>query len=121
MCRAEGNPPPQLRWEMPTNTSWELWDGGTTITIPAAQRVHDGTYRCLAENRYGTGAASIDLVFRGEGCPRWHLVAPSPTPGLAAAVRGWHSTGVSDEEGDGGGITQRCQSRCPAQPHPLSP
>ncbi|XP_049666859.1 intercellular adhesion molecule 3-like isoform X3 [Accipiter gentilis] len=65
MCRAEGNPPPQLRWEMPTNTSWELWDGGTTITIPAAQRVHDGTYRCLAENRYGTGAASIDLVFRG--------------------------------------------------------
>ncbi|KAM9610872.1 intercellular adhesion molecule 4-like isoform 1-T1 [Morphnus guianensis] len=65
MCRAEGNPPPQLRWEMPTDTSWDLWDGGTTITIPAAQRVHNGTYRCLAENRYGAGAASIDLVFRG--------------------------------------------------------
>ncbi|NXS50601.1 VCAM1 protein, partial [Balaeniceps rex] len=64
-CRAEGNPPPRLRWQLPTNTSWELRDGGTTVTIPVAQRVHGGTYRCLAENRYGAGAASVDIVFQG--------------------------------------------------------
>ncbi|NWI29700.1 VCAM1 protein, partial [Sula dactylatra] len=65
MCRAEGNPPPRLRWELPTNASWELRDGGTTVTIPAAQRAHSGTYRCLAENRYGAGAASVDILFQG--------------------------------------------------------
>ncbi|NXV84472.1 ICAM1 protein, partial [Calonectris borealis] len=64
-CRAEGNPPPQLRWELPTNASLELWDGGTTVIIPAAQRAHGGTYRCLAENRYGAGAASVDILFQG--------------------------------------------------------
>ncbi|NXN65250.1 ICAM3 protein, partial [Himantopus himantopus] len=65
MCRAEGNPPPRLRWELPTNASQELRDGGATVTIPAAQRVHSGTYRCLAENRYGTGAASVNILFQG--------------------------------------------------------
>ncbi|KAF1421294.1 Intercellular adhesion molecule 1, partial [Spheniscus humboldti] len=65
MCRAEGNPLPRLRWELPTNASWELRDGSTTVAIPAAQRVHGGTYRCLAENRYGAGTASIDILFRG--------------------------------------------------------
>ncbi|NXO53575.1 VCAM1 protein, partial [Aramus guarauna] len=65
MCRAEGNPTPRLRWELPTNASWELWDGGTAVTIPVGQRMHGGTYRCLAENRYGTGAASIDILFQG--------------------------------------------------------
>ncbi|XP_072704656.1 intercellular adhesion molecule 1-like [Ciconia boyciana] len=72
MCRAEGNPSPRLRWELPTNASWELWDGGTTVTIPAARRAHGGTYRCLAENRYGAGAASIDIVFQGS--PRSPLI-----------------------------------------------
>ncbi|NXQ97209.1 ICAM4 protein, partial [Sagittarius serpentarius] len=55
-----GTPLPRLRWELPANASWELWDGGTAVTIPAAQRAHSGTYRCLAENRYGAGAASVD-------------------------------------------------------------
>ncbi|NXT96487.1 VCAM1 protein, partial [Anhinga rufa] len=64
-CRAEGNPPPRFHWELPTNASWELRDGGATVTIPAAQQAHGGTYRCLAENRYGTGAASIDILFQG--------------------------------------------------------
>ncbi|NXL55058.1 ICAM1 protein, partial [Podilymbus podiceps] len=64
ICRAEGNPPPRLRWELPTNASRQLWDGGTTVTIPAAQRAHGGSYRCLAENRYGTGAASINILFQ---------------------------------------------------------
>ncbi|NXE85595.1 ICAM4 protein, partial [Cochlearius cochlearius] len=64
-CRAEGNPPPQLRWELPTNASRELRDGGTTVTVPAAQRAHGGTYRCLAENRYGAGAATVDILFQG--------------------------------------------------------
>ncbi|NXS67866.1 ICAM3 protein, partial [Pandion haliaetus] len=77
VCRAEGNPPPQLRWELPTNASWELWDGGTTITVPAAQRVHGGTYRCLAENRYGASTASIDLVFQGS--PRSPLIPVAVT------------------------------------------
>ncbi|NWQ92053.1 ICAM4 protein, partial [Burhinus bistriatus] len=62
---AEGNPPPRLRWELPTNASRELRDGGTTVTIPAAYQEHGGTYRCLAENRYGTGAASVDIIFQG--------------------------------------------------------
>ncbi|XP_074023353.1 intercellular adhesion molecule 3-like [Numenius arquata] len=64
-CQAEGNPPPQLRWELPTNASLELGDGGTSVTVPAAQREHGGTYRCLAENRFGTGAASVDVLFQG--------------------------------------------------------
>lgn len=68
-CRAKGNPPPQFGWELPTNTSWELRDGGATVTVPAAQGVHGGTYRCLAKNRYGTGAASVDILFQGEGAP----------------------------------------------------
>lgn len=68
-CRAKGNPPPRFRWELPTNTSWELRDGGATVTVPVAQGVHGGTYRCLAENRYGTGAASVDILFQGEGAP----------------------------------------------------
>lgn len=106
MCRAEGNPPPRLRWELPTNASRELRDGGTTVTIPAAQRAHGGTYRCLAENRYGASAASIKLLFQGEGCLWWHPVTPSPLPGLGATVRGWHRAGVSDGEGDGGGISR---------------
>ncbi|XP_074710819.1 intercellular adhesion molecule 1-like isoform X2 [Strix uralensis] len=65
MCRAEGNPPPRLRWELPTNASWELRDGGATVTIAAAFREHGGTYRCLAENPFGTGAASVNLLFQG--------------------------------------------------------
>ncbi|NWH42743.1 ICAM1 protein, partial [Fregata magnificens] len=65
MCRAEGNPPPQLHWELPTNASWELRDGGTTVAIPAARRAHGGTYRCLADNSYGASAASVDILFRG--------------------------------------------------------
>ncbi|XP_074786048.1 vascular cell adhesion protein 1-like isoform X2 [Athene noctua] len=64
-CRAEGNPPPQLRWDLPTNASWELRDGGATVTVAAALREHGGTYRCLAENPYGTGTASINLLFQG--------------------------------------------------------
>ncbi|XP_075594133.1 intercellular adhesion molecule 4-like [Balearica regulorum gibbericeps] len=64
MCRAEGNPTPRLRWELPIDAGWELQDGGTTVTIPAGQQAHGGTYRCLAENRYGTGAASIDIFFQ---------------------------------------------------------
>ncbi|NWX43248.1 ICAM3 protein, partial [Steatornis caripensis] len=75
-CRAEGNPPPQLRWELPTNASRELRDGGATVTIPVAQQAHGGTYRCLAENRYGTGAASVDILFRG----------PSRSPLVPVAV-----------------------------------
>ncbi|KAM6364744.1 intercellular adhesion molecule 4-like [Pluvialis apricaria] len=71
MCRAEGNPPPWLHWELPTNASLQLRDGGTTVTIPAAQRAHSGTYRCLAKNRFGTGAASVDILFQGE---EWHPV-----------------------------------------------
>ncbi|NXL10397.1 ICAM3 protein, partial [Mesembrinibis cayennensis] len=64
-CRAEGNPSPRFRWELPTNTSRELRDGGATVAIAAAQRAHSGTYRCLAENRYGASAASIDILFQG--------------------------------------------------------
>ncbi|NXX63256.1 ICAM1 protein, partial [Scopus umbretta] len=64
-CQAEGNPPPRLRWELPTNASWELQDSGSTVTVPAAQRAHSGTYRCLAENRYGAGADSVDILFQG--------------------------------------------------------
>ncbi|NXK22055.1 VGFR2 factor, partial [Arenaria interpres] len=64
-CHAEGNPPPRLRWELPANASLELGEGGTSVTILAAQREHGGTYRCLAENRFGTGAASVDVLFQG--------------------------------------------------------
>ncbi|NXT45916.1 VCAM1 protein, partial [Pluvianellus socialis] len=64
-CRAEGNPRPCFRWELPTNASWELRDGSATVIVLAAHRVHAGTYRCLAENSYGTGAASVDVLFQG--------------------------------------------------------
>ncbi|XP_074932189.1 vascular cell adhesion protein 1-like [Phalacrocorax aristotelis] len=83
-CRAEGNPPPRLRWELPTNSSWELWDGGATVTIPAAQREHGGTYRCLAENRYGAGAASIDILFQGSS--RSPVIPIAVTLAVVAAV-----------------------------------
>ncbi|NXX00028.1 VCAM1 protein, partial [Larus smithsonianus] len=64
-CQAEGNPPPRLRWELPARSDWELRDDGATVTLPAARRVHGGTYRCLAQNHYGTGAASVDILFQG--------------------------------------------------------
>ncbi|NXW11273.1 VCAM1 protein, partial [Fregetta grallaria] len=84
MCRAEGNPPPQLRWELPTNASWELQGGGTTVTIPAARRAHGGTYRCLAENRYGAGAASVDILFQGSS--RSPLVPVAVTLAVVTAL-----------------------------------
>ncbi|XP_069737612.1 intercellular adhesion molecule 4-like [Phaenicophaeus curvirostris] len=71
-CRAEGNPPPRLRWELPSNTSLELGGDGAVVTIPAAQREHGGDYRCVATNRYGTGTASVHIAFQGS--PRSPLV-----------------------------------------------
>ncbi|NXK15326.1 ICAM3 protein, partial [Herpetotheres cachinnans] len=65
MCRAKGTPPPWLCWVLPTNASWQLCNISGTVTIPAAQQAHGGTYRCLAKNRCGAGAASIDLLFQG--------------------------------------------------------
>lgn len=130
-CQAEGNPPPRLRWELPARSDWELRDDGATVTLPAARRVHGGTYRCLAQNHYGTGAASVDILFQGEMCPWWHpggtLVAPSHTPGLGATAGRWHREGCKAmEKGDGGGISRPCPSRCPLRslrilPQPLDP
>ncbi|XP_075302151.1 uncharacterized protein LOC142365311 isoform X2 [Opisthocomus hoazin] len=59
-CRAEGNPPPRFRRELPTDAGAEPRDGGSAVAVPAARRARSA-YRCLAENRYGAG------VFRDRG------------------------------------------------------
>ncbi|XP_053907822.1 intercellular adhesion molecule 5-like [Cuculus canorus] len=98
-CRAEGNPSPRIHWELPSNTSLELGDNGTTVTIPAARREHGGTYHCVATNRYGTGTASIDIPFQGS--PRSPLIPVAVTLAVLSVaavlagswwlyrVRGW--------------------------------
>ncbi|NXK44753.1 ICAM1 protein, partial [Chauna torquata] len=64
-CHAEGNPHPRLHWELPPGASSEVSPHGDTVTIRDAQRVHGGTYRCLARNRYGASSASVDIPFQG--------------------------------------------------------
>ncbi|XP_068779021.1 intercellular adhesion molecule 4 [Struthio camelus] len=81
-CRAEGSPPPRLRWELPSNASLELSAGGATATVRAAQSRHNGTYRCLASNRYGASSARVDVLFRASA--RSPLVPVAV--GLAVAV-----------------------------------
>ncbi|XP_067170765.1 intercellular adhesion molecule 4 isoform X2 [Apteryx mantelli] len=96
-CRVQGNPPPQLRWELPSNASLELRDGNATVAVRGAGRQHSGTYRCLAANRYGAGAARADVGFRGEvpaGSPRSPLVpvavALAVVVALAAVAGLWY-------------------------------
>ncbi|NXN32578.1 VCAM1 protein, partial [Nycticryphes semicollaris] len=92
-CQAEGNPPPWLRWELPTNASLELEDGGSTVTILAAQRAHGGTYRCLAQNRFGTGTASVDILFQGSSrSPLIPVVVTLAVVTILAVLAGswWH-------------------------------
>ncbi|XP_034648127.1 vascular cell adhesion protein 1-like isoform X1 [Trachemys scripta elegans] len=61
-CSAEGNPPPELHWELPSNASMELSDHGRTVTVHSAQRAHNGTYRCLAQNKYGASLGQVDVL-----------------------------------------------------------
>ncbi|KAM9114972.1 intercellular adhesion molecule 3-like [Pangshura tecta] len=61
-CSAEGNPPPKVHWELPSNASVELSDRGRTVTVRSAQRAHNGTYRCLAQNRYRASWGHIDVL-----------------------------------------------------------
>ncbi|XP_062454453.1 hemicentin-2-like isoform X2 [Rhea pennata] len=93
-CRAVGNPPPRLRWELPSNASLELRDGGATVAVREAQRQHAGTYRCLASNSYGAGSAQADVLFRGS--PRSPLVpvvvALAVAVALVAVVTIWYLT-----------------------------
>ncbi|KAG6925998.1 intercellular adhesion molecule 3-like, partial [Chelydra serpentina] len=73
-CSAEGNPPPELRWELPSNASVELSEHGRTVTVPSAQLAHNGTYRCLARNKYGASSGHVDVLVKGP--PRsWIAVA----------------------------------------------
>ncbi|XP_064355350.1 intercellular adhesion molecule 1-like [Dromaius novaehollandiae] len=85
-CRAEGNPPPRLRWELPSNASLELSAGGAAVTVRDARSQHAGTYRCLAANRYGAGAAQVDVPFRGS--PRSPLVPVAVVLAVVVALAG---------------------------------
>ncbi|XP_039370034.1 intercellular adhesion molecule 3-like [Mauremys reevesii] len=61
-CSAEGNPPPEVHWELPSNASVELSDRGWTVTVRSAQRAHNGTYRCLPQNGYGNSSGHVDVL-----------------------------------------------------------
>ncbi|XP_030401825.1 hemicentin-1-like isoform X1 [Gopherus evgoodei] len=68
-CSAKGNPPPKLRWELPSNASVELSDRGQMVTVRSAQRAHNGTYRCLAQNSYGASSGHIDVLIEVSTVP----------------------------------------------------
>ncbi|CAM4607450.1 vascular cell adhesion protein 1-like isoform X2 [Lepidochelys kempii] len=60
-CSAEGNPLPELLWDLPSNASVELSDRRRTVTVHSAQRAHSGTYQCLAQNRYGASSGHVNI------------------------------------------------------------
>nr|XP_060616872.1 hemicentin-1-like [Anolis sagrei ordinatus] len=63
-CEAEGKPFPEFSWDLPSNSSVEYSNNIQILTIHPAQSFHNGTYRCLARNIYGTKSAQIDILFQ---------------------------------------------------------
>ncbi|XP_053227594.1 sialic acid-binding Ig-like lectin 5 isoform X1 [Podarcis raffonei] len=62
-CHAEGKPFPEFSWDLPSQTGVEYSDNNKTITIPSAQKYHNGTYRCLVHNVYGDGLTEVDILY----------------------------------------------------------
>ncbi|XP_026516410.1 intercellular adhesion molecule 5-like isoform X2 [Terrapene carolina triunguis] len=85
-CSAEGNPPPELHWELPSNTSVELSDRGRRVTVRSAQRAHNGTYRCLAQNKYGASSGQVDVLV--EVPPRSRIVIVAVVLGVIVFLGG---------------------------------
>ncbi|XP_074836005.1 intercellular adhesion molecule 1-like [Carettochelys insculpta] len=78
-CSAQGNPQPELQWELPSEASVELSEHGRTVAVRSAQLTHSGTYRCLARNDYGSSSGHVSLFVKNP--PRSRILT-----GLAATV-----------------------------------
>ncbi|XP_038235245.1 intercellular adhesion molecule 3-like [Dermochelys coriacea] len=121
-CSAEGNPLPELLWELPSNASVELSDCGQMVTVHSAQLAHSGTYQCLARNRYGASSGHVNIrivqrrhrivivtvmlvvivVLGGAGLVAWRLGRKRFTMSVAAA-RGSRGPGKGEVREGGGG------------------
>ncbi|XP_062979172.1 hemicentin-2-like isoform X2 [Elgaria multicarinata webbii] len=62
-CNAKGKPSPEFSWDLPCKDGVEFSDNSKTVTIRSAESFHNGTYRCLAHNRYGKSLAEVDILF----------------------------------------------------------
>ncbi|KYO47911.1 hypothetical protein Y1Q_0020740 [Alligator mississippiensis] len=61
-CHAQGNPPPVLHWVLPSEDGVQRLDNDSIVTISTAQSAHNGTYKCVAENRFGSVTGQTDVV-----------------------------------------------------------
>ncbi|XP_053145172.1 intercellular adhesion molecule 1-like isoform X2 [Hemicordylus capensis] len=82
-CHGEGSPLPEFEWEVPSSLKVVFSDSNKTLTIESAEKSHNGTYRCLAHNMYGSQSAQADIIFKDRS-RSW--VAPVVVVMLLAAV-----------------------------------
>ncbi|XP_070704041.1 intercellular adhesion molecule 1 [Pempheris klunzingeri] len=66
VCRAEGNPPPQVRWSYPSAANVKVTSGGRheTIIITGATSTNTGVYNCAATNKVGRVTRSVTLMMK---------------------------------------------------------
>jgi len=69
-CQVEGYPEPRVTWSLnqqPIRSGSELSHGQSEVLIESATETDGGTYRCEAENEYGSAFSDLTITIESQG------------------------------------------------------